>query len=435
MRLVALCFLYLIASGANAQGCKNVSEIIWSDELLYYYFKTPGIKVIPFPSSLCDFKSQIIFKNIKGKTVGKFEINTRERHRYDDLRANSKRTPEIVKRYHNSLIKEIKPTVLADIIFKALGFNFLDDFNNKIQFVSGRFTGNRRKLTWNPYSMPKKHWNAVNITYKQLIQFYAKPNVKFMYLEDDESYLFPKVQKVDHNLSNILKFEIPDYMFLNFMTKSRSDEEVVLFSSHKNAIRAYNYLTLLSFKNKRKVFWFSDADSKWIKFKFKNQADRFKDIEIISGKAVIDLINSEKKFEIVDIGRKDYFKQLNFKKTRPTSILDPEPASYKRYIIETRGKKSFYSLPLRRQQFGDYILVDLYKIEKSVPIILVGNHMLDADKTLRIHKLIRREGHTKIYILMERVDQVKQQLIDNDMDPTKYFNESKPTHLTVPNFR
>lgn len=435
-KLILIVFvLFGFVEISNADTCKSINEVQWPDELLYYYFKTPGLKIIPFPSEICDFRQEIKFKNTQGQIVGQFKITSSIRHAYDDLVVRTKETPELIKLYHNSLIKNIKPIVFTDLIFKTLNYRFLDEINKDVLFVSGNFNGDPKLLTWNPYSLPSQHWNAVNIDYKTLIQMYLNKETEFVFLKGDEVFKFPKAKKSSSTFSNVVKSEVPDLIFLNNLAPIKDNKDIVLFSSFEYSIQAYNYLSAMSFKNNKKIYWFNDANIKWVDFKKKDYIARMKEKKIISGTEVLNLIRTQQNYKIADISADPYFSQLHFKNAVKTQVRFMSPQELRNYYAKSNQMKIYQSKNEKAKKYGEFVFSGLEKIPKNTSLIVTGNHNLDAAKTSQVYKKLSKAGYSKVSLLLEPLDEVLLQHVNAGGNSKEFFVETKPTLATIPEFK
>jgi hypothetical protein len=191
---------FTLNTNATTSNCQQISEINWPDELIYLYFNAPGTKIIALPSSYCKTTGEIQIKNIENKTIGNFKISTSILSKYNDNILNSKLPPKMVLQYHDTLSTVINPYVFTDFIFKFFNKRLYQENKEELLFLEGKFTLLTERLKNNPYVFSQKHWNAININYKELIQFYLKPNVIFISLKDDDGYFFPGANEYDQEL-------------------------------------------------------------------------------------------------------------------------------------------------------------------------------------------------------------------------------------------
>ncbi len=429
-------FLNSFVYEAYGQNCKTLNEIKWPKELLHFYFSQSGVKIIPLPGSFCNIAKDIKVQSLDGREVGTFKIKNNVKEYYNDISLNSKSTSMLLPLYHKTIKQFSNPYVFTDFIFGIYNTRLLDEKNNKIQFLQGELINAQSKLDWNPYLFANLHWNAKNIDYKQLIQFYNKANVDFYSFADQDGFFFPKAVVPNDFLPKENKFNLMDLIFEYNPQAPAQNNEVVIFSTYKNTLRAYNLISKLFTKNARKVYWFNDAEVKWVDPKYKkNVQEIFKRTKIATADQFIaSLKSNSQSFKIIDISDPDVYDLVHFKNSISLKPKKLTPEEFKNYYLKNNTLEAYNGLLRKNKVTGNYMLEGLDKLSKSNKFYLVGHHMLDPLKSNNVYKTLMRLGYTDVLLVVEPVSELLNILSLANLDPDKYIFHRSTDARSVGNF-
>lgn len=426
--------IFIIPWLSLAQNCKPLTTLAWPDELIYFYFKQPGLKIIPIPPSYCTNIKQIEIKNLYNKKIGVFKVKITENEAYNDASLKSKSRSRLVVGYHTTLSKITSPYLFTDFMFKLLNDTYMNNFNKKIQFLYGELESELDSINWNPLIFDQKHWHAKNLTYDELIQFYNLPNVDFISFDDDDGYFFPKATSYPQFISKYSKNYLLDIVF-NINIKSQpQDKKVVVFSTYKNSIRAYNLISKLYSDNVKNVFWFNEANIKWIDSNFKDLKEIFKKIKVANTNEFLIHLKNKSEIKILDISTSEEFEVINIKNSihiNPQRLFAEE---YKAYYLKTNSITSYNKLSEGHKKGGGYIFYGIDNIPKQSKIYIVGHHQIDPYKTNNITKFLNRIGYTDVRVVLEPISELFELINKMKLNPLEYINTKAQTPPSIGNF-
>lgn len=416
-----------------AQNCKALPTLVWPDELIHFYFKQPGLKIIPIPPSYCQNIKQIEIKNVFNKKIGVFNVKVSEIESYNDASLKAKQRSKLLVGYHSTLSKITNPYLFTDFMFKLLNEPYIDNYNKKIQFIYGDLKSEIDSINWNPLSFDQQHWNAKNINYDDLIQFYKLDDVDFISFDDDDGYFFPKASVYQQYISKYSKSFLLDTVF-NINIKSQpKDRKVVVFSTYKNTIRAYNLISKLYSDNVKNVYWFNDANTKWIDSNFKSLKEIFKKIKIANTNEFLIHLKNKSDIKILDISKLEEFEVINIKNSihiNPQRLFAKE---YKEYYLKTNPISSYNKLSEGHKKGGGYIFYGIDSIPKQSKIYIVGHHLIDPYKTNNITKFLNQIGYTDVSVVLEPISELAELIYKMKLNPSEYINSNVqlPTSVGV----
>ncbi len=405
----------------KAEACTVLSDLKWPDELINFYFSQNGSKIIPLPSSICAITKDFKVLNLEGKEFGVLKFKMSKFYYYNDITIKSNEPNNLIRTFHETVKKITNPYLLTDFIFGIYNSKLLNEKDKKIQFIVGELINSKVKTLWNPNLFPKNHWNAKVIDYKQLIQFYAKSNVEFYTFSDQDGYFFPKAIIANDILPKDTKFNLLDLLFDTNLKTPLNNNDIVVFSTYKNTFKGYNLISKLYTKNAKNVYWFKDADKKWVNNKEKTMAEVFKRTKIASQEQLLTSLKSNDKFKIIDVSDPDAFETIHFKNSIP---LYPEKLSvegFKQYYLRTYTQESYNRLVKENKVTGNYMLTGLDKISKDDKLYLVGHHMLDPNKSINVYKTLVRFGFSNVLLVPESISDLILTLNKSNIDPDKYI--------------
>ncbi len=421
------------AATSFSQVCKPLNELKWPDELIYFYFNQPGLKIIPIPSSYC-LKNQIEIKNTAGKPIGQFKIKSNTKSNYNDYTLKSKKTSKVITTYHKTISSLTNPYLFTDFIFNLLKTKLINNYKLKIQFIYGELTNLNTPIMLDPYEFSLFHWNAKNINYDQLIQFYAKPDVDFINFSDEDGYFFPKAVPYTQYLSKYIRLDLLDLVFENNLKAPKSGQDIVIYSTTKNTLKAYNLISKLYVKNSTNVYWFNTADAQWVNSKTKDIYTLLKKVKITSTEDLISNLKTKTKFQLLDISDPEASEVINFKNS---IVLNPQRLfgeKYKSFYLKINTLEAYNKLSENTKKSGDYIFYGLNNISKDTKLFIIGHHRLNPLRSNEISKSISRLGYKDVNIVLDSAGEILQKMKAFGLNPSDYIFEKNLPPKSIGSF-